>query len=288
MRMFLESLFIVLLLLVFSVIFYRSAIHEYTIVQKNWGLEDEKWSALLGEKAPLIIRSVPATWTRLWTHKRTAKFGWPVVIQDAAAAAAAAGAGRSRTGWSTWLGTGVGTGKDKRVINEVDLATTAGLPEQAADIGYVFRAPYWLPGSLSVRGVRAGVIPPLDTAFVGLQKTTAEATCFIATDGRPLLLWLAHEGATQGGRYLPPNPYGRNPWTMLPEETPWISELKFLEIRLRPGNMLILPAHWWIAMKCDEVDAPAQVMAEGAWYWTTEFHSPISWLATRFHEGATS
>lgn len=274
MRMFLESLFIVLLLLVFSVIFYRSAIHEYTIVQKNWGLEDEKWSALLNEKAPLIIRRVPTTWTRLWNVKRTAKFGWPVVLEEG-------GGSRSRTGWSSWLA--AAAGNSQHVVNEEDLAATAGLPDIAADIGYVFRAPYWLPGSFAVKNIRAGVIPPIESAFVGLQKTTAEATCFVATDGKPLLIWLAHEGATQGGRYLPADPYGRNPWTMLPEETPWISELKFLEIRLRPGNMLILPPHWWVAMRCD--DCTGSTVADGAWYWTTEFHSPISWVATRFHSG---
>jgi len=168
-------------------------------------------------------------------------------------------------------------------VNEADLAVTAGLPDIAADIGYVFRAPYWLPGSFAVKNVRAGVIPPIESAFVGLQKTTAEATCFIATDGKPILIWLAHEGATQGGRYLPAEPYGRNPWTMMPEETPWISELKFMEIRLRPGNMMILPPHWWVAMRCDDISD--STVADGSWYWTTEFHSPISWVATRFHTG---
>ena len=274
--MFLESLFIVLLLLVFTVIFYRGAIHEYTIVQRNWGLENERWSTLLGEKAPLIIREVPTTWTRLWNRRRTAKFGWPVVVQEPKE--------RSRTSWSTWLGTRAG---GRRVLNHSDLAIAAGLPEQAAEIGYVLRAPYWLPGSFAVKNVEADVIPSTEKAFVGLRKTTAEATCFIATDGKPLLIWLAHEGATQGGRYLPPNPYGRDPWSMLPEETPWISELKFLEIRLRPGNILILPPHWWIAMKCDGADEDG-VVADGAWYWTTEFHSPISWVATRFYAGARS
>jgi len=270
-RMFLESLFVILLLLVFSVIFYRSAIHEYTIVQRNWATDEAKWPALLAEKAPLIVREVPQPWVRLWTNKRTAKFGWPVVIQEPKE--------RSRTSWSTWLQAKSAGVLGKRIVNEPDLAIAAGLPEQAAEIALNFRSPYWLPGSLAVKNVSAGVIAPIEGAFVGLRKTTAEATCWIATDGKPLLIWLAHEGATKGGAYLPPKPYGRNPWRLKPEETPWISELKFLEIRLRPGNLFILPPHWWVAMKCDSQDTH---VGGGAWYWTAEFHSPISWLATRF------
>jgi len=93
-------------------------------------------------------------------------------------------------------------------------------------------------------------------------------------------IWLAHEGATKGGEWLPANPYGRDPWALKPEETPWISELKFLEIRLRPGNMLILPPHWWVAFRCLNEDGSA--VHNGSWYWTAEFHSPISWAATIF------
>jgi hypothetical protein len=266
--MILESLFIILLVFVFVVIFYRAAIHEYTIVQKDWDTEDVKWSELLTERAPLVVRSVPKTWTRLWTAGRTAKFGWPVVLQA-----------RVRTSWSAWLNSKPGA--SQKIVNEHDLALAAGLYDQAVDMGLQFRRFSWLPGSMAVGAVSAGVIPPTPGSFVGLRKTTAEATCWVATDGTPLRIWIAHEGATKGGDYLPPNPYGRDPRGLKPEETPWISELKFMEIRLRPGNLFILPPHWWVALHCDkESDETA---LHGSWYWTCEYHSAVSWLATRFH-----
>ena len=267
-NMFLESLFILLLLMVFVIIFYRAAIHEYTILQKDWDTEDVKWAELLGERAPLVVRQVPKTWSRLWTRGRTAKFGWPVVLQEKS---------RMRTSWSAWLNSKPVAGQ--KMLNEGDLATAAGLYDQALDMGFQFRRPLWLPGSFSLAGLRAGVIPP-SHGVVGLRKTTAEATCWLATDGRPMRIWIAHEGATKGGEYLPPNPYGRDPWTLKPEETPWISELKFLEIRLRPGNLFILPPHWWVALRCDEADD--SVAGDGSWYWTCEYHSAISLLASRF------
>jgi hypothetical protein len=268
--MILESLFVILLLIVLTVIFYRSALHEYTILQKDWDAEDVKWSALLSERAPLVVRKVPIQWIRLWTSARTSKFGWPVVIHDDK---------RVRSNWSIWLNA-KSSGLQK-IMNTSDLATTAGLHEQAADIALNFRRPFWLPGSFAVNNVNANVIPPTEHAFVGLKKTTAEATAWISTDGAPLRIWIAHEGATKGGDWLPAKPYGRNPWTFKPEETPWISDLKFLEILLRPGNMLILPPHWWVALRCYEPDNTKNI--KGAWYWSCEFQSPISWVATRFH-----
>ena len=90
--MLLESLFIILLIIVFTVIFYRAAIHEYTILQKDWSAEDAKWTELISERAPLIVRDVPADWTRLWTNSRTGKFGWPVVVNE--------GKKKSRSSWS--------------------------------------------------------------------------------------------------------------------------------------------------------------------------------------------
>ena len=181
--MILESLFVILLLIVLTVIFYRSALHEYTILQKDWDAEDVKWSALLSERAPLVVRKVPIQWIRLWTSARTSKFGWPVVIHDDK---------RVRSNWSIWLNA-KSSGLQK-IMNTSDLATTAGLHEQAADIALNFRRPFWLPGSFAVNNVNANVIPPTEHAFVGLKKTTAEATAWISTDGAPLLYRHCYRG----------------------------------------------------------------------------------------------
>ena len=268
-----EIIFICLLLLIFSVIFYRGAIHEYTILQKNWKDDkDTKWSELLSERAPLVIREVNKNWVRLWSSERTGKFGWPVIVFD--------GKENVRSTWATWLKS-TGNAAHK-LMNQNDLADAAGLYEKAAEIGLQFRRPFWIPGSLAIRNIKANVIMPRIRSVVGLQKTTAEATCWVATDGAPIRIWIAHEGATKAGEWLPINPYGRDPWSFKPEETPWISDLKFLEIRLRPGNMFILPPHWWVALRSDVTDN-TQPTIKGSWYWTCEFHSPISWLSTHFH-----
>ena len=268
-----ESIFIVLILLIFSVVFYRSAIHEYTILQKNWKDDaDTKWSELLSERSPLVVREVNKDWVRLWTKDRTSKFGWSVIVFD--------GKEKVRSTWTAWLKSNGNAAH--RIVNQQELGDVSGLFEKASDINLQFRRPFWIPGSFAIRNVHANLILPRIRAVVGLQKTTAEATCWVSTDGAPLRIWIAHEGATKGGEWLPANPYGRDPWALKPEETPWISELKFLEIRLRPGNMFILPPHWWVALRADVTDNTKPI-TEGSWYWSCEFHSPISWVATRFH-----
>jgi hypothetical protein len=268
--MLLESVFVILLILVFTVIFYRAAIHEYTIIQKDWATIDTNWSELIAERSPLIIRECPKEWIKLWNRSRTANFGWPVVLKE--------GNKKVRASWSTYLKTGVSA--NKSILNGDVLADTAGLADYASVISNEIRRPFWLPGSLSVSGLSANIIQPINSAYVGLKKTTAESTCWICTDGAPMRIWLAHEGATKGGEWLPNNPYGRDPWNFKPEETPWISELKYIEIRLRAGNVLILPPHWWVALRCDINDG--KLIGDGSWYWTTEFHSPISYLASCF------
>jgi hypothetical protein len=267
--MLLQSLFIILLILAFVVIFYRAAIHEYTILQKDWSSVDSNWKELISERAPLVVRDIPTDWTKQWTAARTGRFGWPVILSD--------GKNKSRSSWSSFIN----SKSLNKILNRDILAEAAGINEHAVTISNEFRRPFWLPGSFSVGRTVANVIKPNKADYVGLKKTTAEATCIVSTDGAPMRVWLAHEGATKGGAWLPANPYGRDPWSLKPEETPWISELKFLEIRLRKGNMLILPPHWWVAFRC--LDETGGENKNGSWYWMSELHSPISLLATTFH-----
>jgi len=276
--MLLESLFILVLILVFAVMFYRAAIHEYTILQKDWGNEGTNWADLIAERSPLVIRDVPKEWTSLWTAKRCAKLGWPVILKE--------GKTKARTALSVWLNSNTHANA-KTLLNKSDLATVANIHEQANDISIHLRRPYWLPGSFATGNIEANIIKPHDSDFVGLRKTTAEATVWISTDGAPLRLWIAHEGATKGGEWLPTKPFGKDPWNLKTEDCPWIAEVKFLEIRLRPGNVFVLPPHWWVALRCDleKVErSKTNKVLDGSWYWSCEYHGPISWLATKAYQ----
>jgi hypothetical protein len=133
-----------------------------------------------------------------------------------------------------------------------------------------FRRWSWIPAHLT--GSRVHVLGPGDVMPV--QRATAAATLLQATDGTPLQIWLAHEGAVPANVAL----VGRDPWSLTADQVPWISEVKFIEIRLRPGNALVIPTHWhWAA----QVPGGGETMGDGSWFWSAEWQTPVSWLVSR-------
>jgi hypothetical protein len=104
----------------------------------------------------------------------------------------------------------------------------------------------------------------------GVEKTTAEYTVITATDGSPLELWIAHEGAISDK--VAKQLAGKDPWIQTSDEIPWINTVKYIEMKLRPGNAVLIPRHWWYAVR------PSSDAA--AWFWKGEFHTPISRVAT--------
>ena len=56
--MVLELAFLVLLIVGLCALAYRSAVHEFQILQKDF-TEENNWSELLSEELPLVIRGIP-------------------------------------------------------------------------------------------------------------------------------------------------------------------------------------------------------------------------------------
>jgi hypothetical protein len=134
----------------------------------------------------------------------------------------------------------------------------------------------WIPAHLTQTTVH--VLGPTDIRQV--QKTTAASTLLQATDGAPLTLWLAHEGAVPAK--VIPALLQKDPWSLTADAVPWISEVKFVEIRLRPGNAIAIPTHWYWAAKPQPGDVGSMsCMADGSWFWIAEFQTPISWLVSK-------
>ena len=108
----------------------------------------------------------------------------------------------------------------------------------------------------------------------GVKKVAAEFVAVTATDGAPLELWIAHEGA------IPANVHcdlvGKDPWIQTTADIPGIAEVKFIEIKLRPRNTVVIPRHWWYAVRTAEGEKT------DAWFWIGAFNTPISWVASKF------
>lgn len=249
--MILEGLFLFLLIVGLCVLAYRGANHEFQILQKDYA-RDTDWAEVLNEQLPLVIRDLPKHWLGPWTQQRTAQKTWTVTITDDEER-------QFRTTWNVWLATPNAPQPD----NMKDICAQAKLNSillnwNAED----FRRWSWLPASVS------SPIPSVysEQTPVHLQKTVAEATVIVSTDGEPIELWIAHEGAipSEVAAQLLEN----DPWSATTDTIPDINEAKYVEIKLRPGNAIVLPKHWFYALR---TATPGQ-----AWFWIAQFHTPVS------------
>jgi len=243
---------------------YRSAIHEFQILQKDYEA-DTDWGTLLSEQLPLVIRDIPPSWLGGWTYGKTGTKTWPIII--------AQNGTRRKVAWNAYLSTQQGQDRAPSVAVCDELAAPVKLLQTFQNWGYdgVTR-PWWLP---------VGTPTPhlfLQTDCKPLEKTKAEWTAIVSTDGAPLELWVAHEGAVPDEIYEYEDPV--NPWTATTAAYPWVGDVKFIEIKLRPGNVVLLPRHWWYAVRAAPLQEDAPMLnGHGAWWWRGDIHSVPSKVA---------
>jgi hypothetical protein len=160
-----------------------------------------------------------------------------------------------KAGWSS---------AEEGPVGDEALAETMGLPTGLTEIEES-RAWWWLPGLFDVRVGRlsAGALAPL--TWVG-----AERRWIGCSHGGPLTLWLVH---SRYRRYLP-DENDVDPWNLTVADAPWIGRVQFIELVVRPGWCVGLPAHWGYAVSAGE---------GGSWWWIADQHSPLSWSLT--HSG---
>jgi hypothetical protein len=254
--MILEIIIICILILAVSAFAYNGAVHEFQILQRDY-VAHTPWDELLDEQLPVVIRGVPKSLQGGWNESRTATKRWPVTIHDGM------NGQRYKTTWDAYV-------KEQSLnqpVNTEEIAYIAKLDETlqnwTADGFYKW---YWVPTSPPT----PVLAQPLHVR--GVTKSIAEATLITNTEGGALHIWLAHS------RAIPSNVkaelLGKDPWIQTTDDIPWISEVKYIELILRPGNSLLVPRHWYYAIQTPETTSPT-------WYWIGEFHSPISWLVSK-------
>ena len=215
---------------------YRSDVQEYSFAQPN-GLE---LGGVLREKSPVVLEVGPLPWR-------------PAVAESAS--------------WTTADGVSVGEwlkgprsdGGDSSLAEAMELPT--GLSE--VDAG---RAWWWLPG---VRGTEVGILGKEQVR--GLEWVDAERRWIGCSHGAGLTVWLVH---ARYRRYLG-EAVGRDPWGLTAAECPWIGRVQFVEVRVRPGWALGVPAHWGFAARPSSAGAE-ESGGEEAWWWTGDQHSVVS------------
>ena len=99
----------------------------------------------------------------------------------------------------------------------------------------------------------------------GLFKTNAFQTLIMPTQGVARVSLMLGKVIP----YLPVKWQGRVFKNLTPQDTPLLGQIKFLEVRLKKGNLLLLPAHMIVDIGVEE----------NPWIFIAEIHHPISRLS---------
>lgn len=100
----------------------------------------------------------------------------------------------------------------------------------------------------------------------GLSKTTAFQTLILPTQGVAKVSLLLPKMIP----YLPSNWQGRSFSSLSLNDTPLLNQIQYIDVKVRAGNALLLPAHLIVDISTD---------SDTAWIFVAEIHHPISRIA---------
>jgi len=214
---------------------YSTDVQEYTFAQPATLDRHDELRALLGEKTPLAVEIGPLP----WRPEVVSKSQWSVVTE------------KGEMDAPKWLA------KTPRanIEDHSALAAEMGLATGLVELDSA-RQWWWLP---EVRDCRVDILAPGEVH--GFQWIKAERMWVGCSHGGPLTLWLVH---SRYRRYL--TGFDGDPWSMTVAEVPWIGRIQYIEVTVKQGWCIGLPAHWGFAIKSE---------AE-AWVWTGQQHSALS------------
>jgi hypothetical protein len=245
----LEILLIGLLAFLILTFFYKQAICEFRINQIEWDKKDTL-SGILVEKAPTILRGVskPTFWTHEDVMMRASYGNIPIFDNQ---------------GLPEWL-----TSAEASV-------TCPWTNDHAYSIASVSGLKIWAD-----RWLNSIVLSPLASLWhspkyacwsgsKGLFKSIAPWTAFMVTEGE-ITLTIMPENVSHA---LPVQWRGCFPGQLTQYDTPFVGDLKFMDIVLRPGTLLFMPAHWYISW------SPVEKSKVPPMICSIEYHTPVSRFA---------
>jgi hypothetical protein len=225
---------------------YRNSIQEYTFAQPAMLDRHDELSSVLQEKTPIAVEIGALPWRPEIASKAT----WSVAVESDGSVL--------EMPVNQWLT----TTDSKSIANGEALAAEMELVNGLADID-AGRPWWWIP---ELRNCRVDILGADDV--LGLTWITAERQWIGCTHNEPLTLWLVH---SRYRRFLPAGS-DVNPWTLTVTDAPWIGRVQYIEVTVKPGWCIGLPAHWGVAVRA----------ANGgeSWMWSANQHSAASLCAS--------
>lgn len=245
----LEIFLIVSILFLILTFFYKQAVCEFRINQIEWSQRDTV-SSLLGEKVPLVMRKIPSAtfWTRDDVLTRDCFNNLPIFRE---------------TTLTDWISASNSDSVCPWKYNQAErIAAVSGINVWAKK---------WINPIIINPLLKFWMFPRYHcwAGNCGLRKTYATLTCFFPVDG-DIVVTIMPENVEAS---LPAKWVDCFPAGLTTKDTPFIGDLKFIDIILRPGNCLFMPAHWFVSWTSEShSDKPPMVC-------TISYHTPISLLA---------
>ena len=241
----LEIVLIISVIFLILTFFYKQAVCEFRINQIEWS-QNTKIQPLLQEKIPLVIRDIPSAtfWTIDDINTRPQYSNIPI-FQD--------------TSLVEWINNTSNTVCPWSHIQAEQIAKISSISVWASK---------WLNPLIINPFMKLWINPNYYcwSGNVGLQKTYATWNCLFPVDGE-IIVSIMPENLES---FLPANWVGCFPSELTNRDTPFISEVKFIDIILRPGNCLFMPAHWFWSWKSSESSGTIPMTCSIA------YHTPIS------------
>ncbi len=249
--MILEIIVLLGVVIFIAILFYKQANEQFEILQ----LESDRLQeipTLYGDHAPIVIRgfSVPSLGTFQELQKRKH------ILQMAIAP--------KRTLYSV-------------LHSPTDCANWTFKPETTQFLSKESGLHIWFQQSMF-----SNFLPSPYTSWLysfktylyphhrGLFKTTAFQTIIMPTQGEANVSLILQTAES----YLPTTWKERRFNSLTAQDTPLLSQIKFVEVKLKKGNLFVLPAHMIV-----DITTP-QGAKEDCWFLLAEVHHPISRIAS--------
>lgn len=242
----LEFILIIGVIWLILTFFYKQAVCEFRINQLEWA-KREDIRPLLHESIPLVIRGLPplACWSRQDVMTRDCYTNLPLFQE---------------MNLAEWMqGAPADTGCPWRYAQAEQIAAASGLSVWATK---------WLHPAILSPVMKLWWRPRYHcwAGKMGLQRTYAMWTCILPVDGE-IVVSIMPETVESA---LPTHWAGCVPSELTAKDTPFLADVKYMDVVLRPGHALMMPPHWFMSWT-GKKDIPMVC--------TVSYHSPISALA---------
>ena len=240
--MIVESLLVLAVLAVILVFFYKQAVKEFRILQTD---SLDKAQSLLHERCPVVVLPAPtpkALWTRADLKQRPTLYNSSLV------------GGKSLKQLLKQQAVSLGHEQAE------ELATKSGIQIWVDQhlVPAFKTAAWWTPVLMTRTEVAIG--------SQGLRQTYGYPTVLLATE-HAIQVSLLNESSDP---YLPTNWQGKRLSKMTRDDAPFLPQIQYIDVIVRPGSALLIPPHWKVCWENKDKESALTVWVE--------LHHPVSWI----------